>query len=46
MSVKQTSGEEVTDVEFFITLIVSIMASVIAYYICKWLDGDSGRSAK
>jgi len=26
--------------EIFISFIISIMASVIAYYICKWLDGD------
>jgi len=25
------------------TFIVSVMASVIAYYICKWLDGDDHR---
>ena len=24
----------------FISFILSIMASVVAYYICKWLDGD------
>jgi uncharacterized protein YodC (DUF2158 family) len=22
----------------FITLLVSVMASVIGYYVCKWLD--------
>jgi len=22
------------------SFILSIMASVVAYYICKWLDGD------
>lgn len=26
--------------EVFISFILSIMASVVAYYICKWLDGD------
>ena len=26
--------------EILISFILSIMASVIAYYICKWLDGD------
>jgi hypothetical protein len=25
--------------EFLTNLILSIAASVIAYYICKWLDG-------
>lgn len=24
----------------FISLLVSIAAGVISYYICKWLDGD------
>lgn len=24
----------------FISLLVSIVAGVISYYICKWLDGD------
>ena len=23
-----------------ISFVVSVMASVVAYYICKWLDGD------
>jgi hypothetical protein len=26
--------------EVFISFILSIMASVVAYYIGKWLDGD------
>lgn len=26
--------------ELFISLLVSIVAGVISYYICKWLDGD------
>jgi len=24
----------------WITFLLSVMASVIAYYICKWLDGE------
>ena len=29
--------------ESIISFLVSVMASVVAYYICKWLDGnDSG----
>lgn len=24
--------------EFFITFIVSVMAGIVSYYICKWLD--------
>lgn len=26
--------------DLFIRLLVSIVAGVISYYICKWLDGD------
>ena len=26
--------------DLFISLLVSIVAAVISYYICKWLDGD------
>ncbi len=26
--------------EFLIAFLVSVLASVTAYYICKWLDGD------
>lgn len=26
--------------DLFISLFVSIVAGVISYYICKWLDGD------
>ena len=26
--------------DLFISLLVSIVAGVISYYICKWLDGD------
>lgn len=32
------------DLEFFITFIISVAASVVAYYICKWLDGDDDSS--
>jgi len=34
------SGEEVNIMQNFFGFIFSIIASVIAYYICKWLDGD------
>jgi len=27
-------------VEFVCNFIVSVGASVVAYYICKWLDGN------
>ena len=26
--------------EWLIAFIISVLASVVAYYICKWLDGD------
>ena len=26
--------------DLFISLLVSIVAGVISYYICKWMDGD------
>lgn len=26
--------------DLLISLLVSIVAGVISYYICKWLDGD------
>lgn len=26
--------------DLFISLLVSIVAGVISYYICNWLDGD------
>ena len=29
--------------EGFISFILSVMASVVAYYICKWLDGKNER---
>lgn len=37
-SFQQDGGEIMHDIA---DLIFSIMASVIAYYICKWLDGDN-----
>ena len=32
-------GKEVTLLEPITSLIVSVMAGVVSYYICKWLDG-------
>ncbi len=26
--------------EIIIAFLVSVMAGIVAYYICKWLDGD------
>lgn len=27
--------------EYFTSFLISILASVAAYYICKWLDGNN-----
>ena len=32
--------KEVSLIDFLISFIISVEASVAAYYICKWLDGD------
>lgn len=34
-------GREGCLVDSFIAFIISVMASVVAYYICKWLDGEA-----
>lgn len=26
--------------ELFVSFLISVMASIVAYYICKWLDGN------
>lgn len=35
-----SSRKEVNIMQAFFDLVLSIIASVIAYYICKWLDGE------
>ena len=35
-----SSRKEVNNMQVFFDLVLSIIASVIAYYICKWLDGE------
>lgn len=35
-----SSGKGVTAMQNLLDFILSIIASVIAYYICKWLDGN------
>lgn len=30
----------VSVMDMFVSFILSVVASVIAYYICKWLDGS------
>ena len=29
--------------ESFVSFVLSVLASVVAYYICKWLDGKEER---
>ena len=36
---QQKGGVYVSEV---ISFLVSVLASVVGYYICKWLDGDNG----
>lgn len=39
---QQKGGETVTDI--LISFLVSVLASVAGYYICKWLDSDDNDS--
>ena len=34
------SGKGVCQLDILSSFLLSVMASVVAYYICKWLDGD------
>lgn len=38
----ESSGnrEEVIDMEWLDSFIISVIAGVVTYYICKWLDED------
>lgn len=29
--------------DMFLSLIITIMAEIVSYYICKWLDRDNHR---
>lgn len=29
--------------DIFTSFVLSVMASVVAYYICKWLDGKNDK---
>ena len=31
--------------ETLISFLVSVMASIVAYYICKWLDRDQSKDS-
>ena len=37
---RTSSGGKVIVLEIKSTFVVSVMASVISYFICKWLEGD------
>ena len=34
------TGRGVSVMEIMLSFIISVTAGVVAYYICKWLDGD------
>ncbi len=36
----QQKGGACLMVELFTTFLVSVLAGVVSYYICKWLDRD------
>ncbi|EKC80530.1 hypothetical protein LEA_01285, partial [human gut metagenome] len=36
-----SSRKEVALLDIIITFFLSVIASVVAYYICKWLDGEA-----
>ena len=35
-----SGGKEVKIMEFLMSFMISVLASVVSYYICKWLDRD------
>ncbi|WP_227149193.1 hypothetical protein [Lacrimispora sp. 210928-DFI.3.58] len=35
-----SSRKEVMSVDYIVTFLISVLASVAGYYICKWLDRD------
>lgn len=36
-------GKGVFDMEFLLSLLIAVVASVISHLICKWLDSDNSR---
>ena len=36
-------GASPKDMELFVSLVLSVLASLVAYYICKWLYGKEER---
>ena len=37
---RTSSRREVFPLENILAFIISVVAGVVSYYICKWLDGD------
>ena len=35
-----SSGKGVVALEAFVAFLLSVMAGVVTYYICKWLDSE------
>ena len=35
-----SSRKEVRPVQYITTFLISVMAGIVCYYICKWLDRD------
>lgn len=40
LSPQSGNGKGVCQLDLLVSFYISITASIIAYYICKWLDGD------
>ena len=39
-AVNPSGRKEVVVIEYLVNFLLAVVASVIAYYICKWLDGE------
>lgn len=37
---RQAQNGGLTLQDLFISFILSVLASIVAYYVCKWLDGE------
>lgn len=38
LSLQSDSRKEVNDVEYILGVLMAVLAHVIGYYVCKWLD--------
>ena len=34
------AGRRCVPLEYIFAFIISVLAGIVSYYICKWLDGD------